>query len=76
MSKTGGKISLIDAVGRESLVENRLLRMLFSGQRGSHAYARRQNDASRARQQALVAVARAQHLPAAAPARAAHPHST
>src|ERR1039458_1802089 len=42
----------------------------------SHAKACRQGNGGWTSQQALVAIPCAQHLPAAAPARAAHPHST
>jgi len=48
--------------------------MLFSGQRGLDAEARYERIAGSG-QQALVAVACANHLPQEAPARAAHPHS-
>jgi hypothetical protein len=49
---------------------------LSSGQRRPHAHARRPRIAHDAGPQALVAEPRAEHLPAEAPARAAHPHST
>jgi len=48
---------------------------LCSSQRGFHAHARKKRTACTGHQ-ALVAVARPQHLPAAASARAAHAHST
>ncbi len=51
-------------------------RVLFSGQREFHANARLKRHVSCAGLQALVAVARAVHLPAASPARAACPHAT
>lgn len=50
--------------------------VLSSGQRESHANARLKRDVSCAGLQALVAVARAVHLPATSPARAAYPHAT
>lgn len=50
--------------------------MLSSGQRGFYAFACCQRIAVDAGNQALVAVARTLHLPAEAPARVAHPHST
>jgi len=48
---------------------------LCSDKRGFHANARHQSTACTGHQ-ALVAVARAEHLPAAVSSRAAHPHST
>jgi len=48
---------------------------LCSGQRGFHVHARKKRTACTGHQ-ALVAVARPQHLPAEASARAAYPHST
>ena len=50
--------------------------VLSSSQRGFHAHARHTRSDACASHQALVAIARTQHLPAKTSARSAHPHST
>ncbi len=66
--------SILEPAGVQC-VEMQPRRMLFSTGEGSRANACSQSTA-RASQQALVAVARAHHLPAEAFARAAHAHPT
>ena len=61
---------------RFRIVEQRSQCVVCSVQRDSHANAVHTRTVARASYQALVAVARMEHLPAKAPARAAHPHST
>lgn len=58
------------------LVEPRSQCVVCSVQQDSHANVRHTRIVGCASHQALVAVACTQHLPAEAPARAAHPHST
>jgi hypothetical protein len=68
-------LETFDGSGRSSVMEKHWQCVLCSAQRVSHAQARHERTACTG-QQALVAVARTQHLPAEAPSRAAHPHST